>query len=158
MDDDVLKELNVPWMTKDGLLDLAKFPIDSILRQAVGNNAEQFRSACTLLSVMYSSGQTEAGVFLLGLLKFCGNDMVKKAQVVDALKQVPSRQAADLLFEELKLTESSNSSRGYVNAILKTLQAFPRRIVEEGFQRLRSDSRWSYKMKRKFWEILEKLA
>lgn len=157
MDDDVLRELNVPWMTKDGLFDLAKFPIESILRQAVGNNAEQFRSACTLLSVMYSSGRTEAGVFLLGLLKFCGNDMVKKAQVVDALKHVPSRQAADLLFEELELTESSNSSRGYINAILKTLQAFPRQIVEEGFHRLLSESRWSYKMKRRFQEILENI-
>jgi hypothetical protein len=106
---------------------------------------------------MYFSGRTEAGIFLLGLLKFCGNDMAKKAQVVDALKHVPSRQAADLLFEELELTESSNSSRGYINAILKTLQAFPRQIVEEGFQRLLSESRWSYKMKRRFQEILENI-
>jgi hypothetical protein len=27
---DILKKLGVPWITKDGFLDMAKFPIDSI--------------------------------------------------------------------------------------------------------------------------------
>ena len=64
-DSDVLKKLNVPWITREGLVDLAKIPIDSTLRQAVGSNADQFRSACRLLGVMHCLGRTEAGVFLL---------------------------------------------------------------------------------------------
>ena len=157
MDNEAVNELDVPWM-KDGLIDLTKFPLDSILKQAIGSNAEQFRSACRLLGVMYAGGRTEAGVFLLGLLKFYRNDLAKKTEVVDALKHVPHRQAVDLLFEELELTESSNTSRGYINALLRTLQTFPRRIVEEGFHKLLSDGRWSYKMKRRFQETLENIS
>jgi hypothetical protein len=43
---DILKKLNVPWITKDGYLDLTKFPIDSTLKQAVADEVEKFRSAC----------------------------------------------------------------------------------------------------------------
>ena len=42
----VIRNLDVPWITKDGYLDLTKLPIDSTLTQAVGNNTEEFRSAC----------------------------------------------------------------------------------------------------------------
>lgn len=39
------KEFNVPWITEEGYFDPTKFPIDSTLKQAMGDNAEAFRSA-----------------------------------------------------------------------------------------------------------------
>ena len=96
-------------------------------------------------------------VFLIGLIKFCGNDLARKIEVVESLKHVPLSQATNVLFEELQLTESSNSTRGYINGILRTLRAYPRDVVEEGLNRLLSEPKWSYKIKRRFQEILEEL-
>ena len=154
---DVLKELNAPWITKDGYLDLTKFPIDSTLTQAVGNNTEDFRLACRTLNSMAFSGRTEAGVFLYGLLTFYRDNRENKEWVVEALGHVQTPQSATLLFDELEMTESSNSTRGYINAVLKALKGFPAELVEDGFERLLSDSRWSYRMKRKFRALLEEI-
>lgn len=152
-----LSDLNVPWITKDGFLDLTKLPIDSTLAQAVGDDTEGFRSACQLLGSMASAGRTAAAVFLYGLLTFCHDDLTRKELVVQALGYVKTRQAAHLLFEELNRTESSNTTRGYINAVLKALERFPLECVEDGFERLLSDPKWSYKMKRKFREILDEM-
>jgi hypothetical protein len=62
---------NVPWITKDGYFDPGKFPIDSVLKQALSDNDQEVRSALNLLSSMYGHGRTEAGVFLMGLLVNC---------------------------------------------------------------------------------------
>lgn len=156
-DKNVPKMPNVPWLTKDGYLDLNKLPIDSVLTQAVGDNEEQFRSACRVLASMVSAGRTEAGVFLYGLLRFCGDNRVKKESVVEALGTVRTHQSADLLFEELKKTESSNSTRGYINAVLKALRRMPLELVRDGFENLLCDSKWSYRMKRKFEDVLAEM-
>ena len=152
-----LSNLNVPWVTKDGFLDLTKLPMESTLAQAVGDDIEEFRSACHLLGSMASAGRTTAAVFLYGLLAFCRDDLTRREPVVEALRYVRTRQAAHLLFEELNQTESSNTTRGYINAVLKALEGFPLECVEDGFERLLSDPKWSYKMKRKFSEILEEI-
>ena len=148
---------NVPWITEDGYLDLNKFPIDSTLAQAVGDNEEQFRLACRTLASMVYAGRTEAAVFLYGLLGFCDDSRIKKESVVKALGAVGTQQSANLLFEELKKTESSNSTRSYLAVLLKVLRGFPSELVRDGFERLLSDSRWSYKMKRKFEAALEEM-
>ena len=152
-----LSDLKVPWVTKDGFLDLTKFPMESTLAQAVGDDIEEFHSACHLLGSMASAGRATAAVFLYGLLAFCRDDLTRKEPVVEALRYVRTRRAAQLLFEELNRTESSNTTRGYINAVLKALEGFPLECVEDGFERLLSDPKWSYKMKRKFSEILEEI-
>jgi len=152
---DMLKKLNVPWITKDGYLDLTKFPIESTLKQAVGNEGEQLRSACRILGSMASSGRTEAGVFLYGLLTFCAGNTAKKQAVIEALGQVRTQRAAELLFGELENTASSNSTRGYIDTVLKALRSFPLDLVERGFQQMLSDRKWSYRMKQKFRALLE---
>lgn len=150
----VLRELNVPWITKDGYLDLAKLPIDSVLSQALSDDWQKLGSACRTLASMTLMGRAEAGVFLCGLLGYCENDTTRKEEIVEALGCVKTHQAAGLLFTELDRIESSNSTRGYINKILKALERFPLEIVEKGFERLLSDPRWTYRMKRKFREIL----
>ena len=148
------EKLNVPWITKDGHLDLTKFPIDAILTQALSDDREEFADACRTLASMAHAGRAEAGVFLCGLLGYWGNDARRKGEIVEALCRVKTHQAADLLFAELERTESSNSTRGYINKILAALQGFPLETVEKEFERLLSVPRWSYRMKRRFWEIL----
>jgi len=148
-------DLDVPWITKDGYLDLTKLPIDSTLAQAVGDDLEECRSACRLLGSMASAGRAAASVFLYGLLTFWRDDVTRKESVVEALGYVRTSQAAQLLFDELDRTESSNSTRGYISAVLKALERFPLECVEDGFAKILSDPNWSYKMKRKFREIVE---
>jgi hypothetical protein len=152
---DILKSMNVPWITKNGCLDLAKFPIDSILKQSLSNKEDDFRSACCLLTSMCSAGRAEAAVFLYGLLILNQNDMAKKELVINALGTVRTAEAATLLFRELNQTESSNSTRRYIDLILRSLYHFPLKLVENGFSALIGDGKWSYRMKRKFEETLD---
>ena len=63
-----------PWLTSEGYFDPAKFPIDGILQQAVGNDEAEFRSALRMLQAMYHHGRKEAGVFLLGMLVTWNDD------------------------------------------------------------------------------------
>ncbi len=62
---------NAPWITEDGNLDLAKFPIDGTLKQALSVDMSDFQSGVTFLRAMHSQGRDEAGIFLLGLLVAC---------------------------------------------------------------------------------------
>lgn len=107
-----------------------------------------------MLGSMASAGRMEAGVFLYGLLTYCGDDIAKKELVIKALGQVWTKQSAHLLFEELDKTESSNSTKGYINTILKALEEFPLELVEDGFKDLLSNSKWTHRMKRKFRMVL----
>lgn len=151
------RERNVPWITKNGYLDLTEFPIDSVLRQALSDDRLAFGSACRILASMAHVGRSEAVVFLCGLLVHYRDDMAKKREVVEALGYVKSRQAAQLLFAELDQTESSNSTRTYINGILKALEGYPLEAVQNGFEALLSSAKWSCKMKRKFRESLAEI-
>ncbi len=154
-DKDILKKLNVPWITKDGYIDLKKLPIDSVLRQSLSNDDREFESACRALASMYSAGREEAAVYLYGLLLFYKNDIYRKENIVDALGHVKTNECSGLLFAELDNTKSSNTTRGYINVLLKSLRYFPIEQIEEGFKRLLTEKKWSYRMKSKFREILE---
>lgn len=97
--------LNVPWITKDGYLDLAKFPIDSTLTQAVGDDGEKFHSACRILGSMASAGRTKAGVFLYGLPTFCAGGMAKKQSVVMLWLNPTDNQGVRFLIEDVRARE-----------------------------------------------------
>jgi hypothetical protein len=150
-------DLNLPWITKEGYLDLTKLPMDSTLAQAVGEDMERFRSTCRLLGSMASVGRYTASVFLYGLLVAWRDDLTRKESIVEALGYVKTSQAAQLLFEELNRTESLNSTRGYINAVLKTLVKFPLECVDDGLKRLIADPKWSYRMKHKFRDVLKEI-
>jgi len=146
---------NAPWITKGGGIDLNRLPIGFVLKQALEKNPEPFRSSCILLTSMYSAGREEAAVFLYGLFIHYQGDRARKEVIAEALRHVRTGTSAEILFSELDRTDSSNTTRGYINTILTTLSRFPSTLVEEGFTRLLENKKWSYRMKRKFQAILQ---
>ncbi len=146
---------NAPWITKDGNLDLAKFPIDGTLKQALAADMGQFRSGLTMLGSMNSHGRDEAGIFLLGLWVACNDDLERRGLIAEALQGVNTKACADLLFAELKRVKSSNTTRRYLAVVIKVLASMPSELVQEGFSLLANDTSFSQKMRAKFKGIAE---
>ena len=145
---------NAPWISKDGDLDLAKFPIDGTLKQALSSDMKQFRSGLNMLGSMHAHGRDEAGIFLLGLLVACNEDLERRGLIVEALGGVNTKACADLLFAELKRVKSSNTTRRYLAAVIKVLASMPPNLVQEGFTSLANDNSFSPKMRAKFEEAI----
>ncbi|MEK6631383.1 MAG: hypothetical protein AABY89_11685 [Acidobacteriota bacterium] len=141
---------NVPWITAEGTFDPAKFPIDSTLRQCVSSNFNEFRSGCRFLNTMVDHGRVEAGVFLLGLLRYFEDDLNVLGVVVESLVAFQNAPCAAALFAELRRVRSSNTTRRYLDSVIKTLARFPTDVVRESFWRLAGDSAFSPKMRAKF--------
>src|SRR5258708_3464164 len=91
---------SAPWLTEQGI-DFARFPIDSVLRQALSPNEEEFRAACSLLNSMGHAGRVEAGVFLLGLLRQYPQDYARLTLIAEALTAFPTAATVDALAAEL---------------------------------------------------------
>ena len=145
----------VPWITKDGSVDLAKFPIDSVLTQAIDADPGKFRSGVGLLRSMCGHGRREAGVFLLGLLLASdGEDLERRVVIVEALRDVRTKPCADLLFAELRRVKSSNTTRRYLAAVIKVLASLPAELIHDGFAELAADKSFSQKMRDKFRAVI----
>jgi hypothetical protein len=144
----------VPWITKEGYFDPAKFPIDSVLKQALSEDRESFRSGLNLLQTMASHGREEAGVFLLGLLLASDDRWERRMAIVEAMKGINTKPCADLLFSELRRVKSSNTTRRYLATVLQVLSLMPSGLVEAGFELLAEDKSFSAKMRSKFRRIL----
>ena len=146
---------NVPWITKEGYFDSTKFPIDNVLRQAVSDDDEQFRSGLATLSIMSSQGRKEAGVFLLGLLVTCGDVWEKRIAIVEALRRFETKPCVDFLFGELRRVKSSNTTRRYLTTVIEVLARMRSELVLEGFASLADDRSFSPKMRAKFESVVE---
>jgi hypothetical protein len=144
----------VPWITKNGDVDLRKFPIDGVLQQALDRNAEPFRSGVNLLRAMHSHGRQEAGVFLLGLLVACDDNLERRSLIVEALQGVKTKACADLLFRELRRVKSSNTTRRYLATVIRVLASMPSELIQDGFSALADDKSFSQKMRAKFKSVI----
>ena len=143
-----------PWIGKDGGIDLSKIPIDSVLRRSVLEGDKEFRGACSVLRAVYQAGRMEAGIYLYGLFIHNRENMARKELLVSALSDVPTKESASILFKELNDVESNNTTRSYINLILKCLSGYPIDLTIGGFEALLNDRKWSYKIKKKFEEII----
>ncbi len=146
---------NVPWITKDGNLDMTRFPIDNVLKQALSLDDQEFRSGLNLLSSMCDFGRTEAGVFLMGILLNCDDNWEKRITIVESMKFIKTKPCANLLFNELKRVKSSNTTRTYLATVIKVLSSMPSELIEAGFRAFAEDSSFSPKMREKFRAVLE---
>ncbi len=145
---------NATWISKDGDLDPAKFPIDGTLKQALSSDMGQFRSGLNMLGSMCAHGRDEAGIFLLGLWVACNDDLERRSLIVEALGGVNTKACADLLFAELKRVKSSNTTRRYLAAVNKVLASMPSELVQEGFTSLANDTSFSQKLRAMFKEVI----
>jgi hypothetical protein len=143
-----------PWITKDGFFDPAHFPIDGVLKQALSDDDEQFRSGLNMLASMYVRGRAEAGVFLLGLLVNCEDNWERRIKIVEAMKGIHTTPCAGLLFGELRRVKSSNTTRRYLGAVIEVLSLMSPELVQARFEELADDKSFSPKMRDKFRAVL----
>ncbi len=146
--------VGVPWLTAQGTLDLTKFPIEPLLRQALDRDPRSYRSACTLLGSMCAAGRSEAGIHLLGLLQFYQDDLERLKVVVENLGRFHAPESVRALVNELHRVRSSNSTRGYLASVLRALSCFPPDLVQQPLQALAEDTSFSVRMRKKFNAVL----
>ncbi|MFC1642068.1 hypothetical protein ACFL5O_05185 [Myxococcota bacterium] len=146
------------WSGPNGGLDVARLPLESLFRQAMQRDSRQFRSACVLLGSLVGGGKREAGVFLLGLLAYCRDDMEKLPAVVDALGCFRSREAVQALVGELQRIKPNNSTRRYLDGVLSVLMRMPRELVKPRLAVLSRDPAFSLRWRRKFEDAVWSLS
>jgi hypothetical protein len=129
-----------PWLTEHGL-DLSKYPIDTVLQQALSEDEEQFRTACTLLKSMSDAGRIEAGVFLIGLLGQYPENYGRLTLIAGALASHHTAATVEALASELRRVKGSSSTRGYLRRIIETLAQLPSELVDEKILELATDPR-----------------
>lgn len=139
----------------DGFFDPGTIQLDSVLRQALEEDAAQFRAACTTLGTMALAGRREAGVFLLGLLSLYRNDLERLSPVVRALRAFPIPETVDALTAELHRVPSSNHTRTYLSGVIEALTGFPDDLVRDRLAELSADRSFSIKWRTKFQTALE---
>lgn len=148
----------VPWITADGYVDLGKLPIDSVLSQTLSLDNDKFRTGCTILGSMLNFDRPEAGVHLLGLLAYYAGDLKRLEVIVEQLSQFHHEAAADALLAEFRRVRSSNTTRRYLNCVLRCLSHFPGRLVDAGLAELAADTSFSPKLRAKFREVNESIV
>ncbi|MDO8690121.1 MAG: hypothetical protein Q7R39_08970 [Dehalococcoidia bacterium] len=155
-DSDDLRKIvgDVLWLTKSGSVDLTKFPIDATLRQALAVNWGEYRDGLSTLRSMHSRGRQEAGVFLLGLLVSSDHDWQKKTEIAEALWGYRTRACADLLLGEIKRVKNSNTTRRYLDSVIKTLAYMPQDLVRPGLLALIADTTLSRRTREKLDDAL----
>ena len=141
---------NAPWITKEGWLDPAKFPIETPVGQCLNPRADAFGHGCRFLGSMASHGRKDAGIFLLGLLRYHEDDLAIAATVVESLGGFHDERCVSALFAELRRVTSSNRTRKYLDTVIHTLLRMPVGIVQAGFDDLARDPSFSYRMRAKF--------
>ena len=146
---------NVPWITPSGTLDPARFPIESVLRQTQSRGLEDFRSGCIFLGSMVSHGRIDAGVYLLGLLRYHHNDLTRLEIVIEGLRSFREDVCVTALFDELRRVKSSNATRRYLDQVIRALTSFPPDMVQARFHSLAADTSFSYRMRAKFAKAAE---
>lgn len=151
----LISAAGIPWLSERGI-DLSRLPIDSVLRQALSPNEEEFRSGCGLLSSMSHAGRVEAGVFLLGLLTQYPDDYARLTLIADALWSFPTSATVDALAAELRRVKGSSSTRGYLRRIIKTLELLPAQLVEEQVRELSSDPQVGARFRQHLRTIVER--
>src|SRR6266849_9159128 len=145
------------WITAEGTIDLAKLPIDGILREAIDPEFERFRSACVLLGSMASVGRLEAGLYLIGLLVCYASDLQMFEVIAGQLGQFHHESSANALLAEIRRVRSSNTTRRYLGRVLQSLSVLPLHLVKSGLEVLAEDTSFSSKMRAKFCNCCERI-
>jgi hypothetical protein len=137
--------------------DSRTFPIEPLLRQAVSSDADRARDAWNLLGTMARNDRSEAGIFLLGLMRVHADDLMRMATLVRAVSFFPSEAAADALKAEFHRVQSSPGTRTYLNEVLRALTQLPEPLSRKALAALADDKTLSVKWRRRFKEAAWRL-
>jgi hypothetical protein len=141
---------SLPWITKDGYLDMRKVPLESAYRRACGQDPRAVRDALGVLAAAAGHGRNEAAVFLLGFfVALPPEGWALRAEAVEALRRVRTPACASLLLAELGRIKSNNSTRRYLDRIIDALALFPAELVSERLEALACERRFSPRMRAK---------
>lgn len=83
------------------------------------------------------------------------SDKQKAQVIVEQLAFFETEQTAKAFYYELRNVKSSNSTRGYLKIVLKSLCRLPFGLIEEYLLQLSQDKSQSYRMRAKYREILD---
>ena len=144
------------WITAEGTIDLTKLPIDGILKQAIDPKFESFRSGCVILGSMANAGRFEAGLCLIGLLGCYASDLQRLEVIAEQLGHFHHESSANALLAEIRRVRSSNTTRRYLDRVLRSLAGLPLHLVRSGLQVLAEDTSFSSKMRAKFRNCFER--
>ena len=149
---------DVPWITPEGYLDLTKIPLDDTLRRTVSGDHRELRGAVRVLGSAAHAGRREAGIYLLGLLADLPPDGLEdREHVVQALGYYETASSAAALFGEIRRVKSSNTTRRYLDSVLRSITVLPAPLVRTELEALADDTAFSYKMRAKFREAIWQL-
>ena len=144
------------WITPDGEIDLERLPLDGIFKQAIDPEFERFRSACVLLGSITRVGRLESGLYLIGLLAYHSSDLQRLEAIAEQLACFRHQSSADALFAEIRRVKSSNTTRRYLDRVLRSLAALPGDLVNTGLEALAQDTSFSSTMRAKLWNVRER--
>ena len=134
--------------------DLKELPMEVALHNIIDGTDGDLRDRCGALLAMYRAGKKEVPIFLYGLMAYNYRNIARKEIIVQALENLETKEWANILFNELRYIESNNSTRSYIDAIVKSISKFPLDMIRKDMETLLNDKKWSYKMKKKFEDIL----
>jgi hypothetical protein len=106
---------------------------------------------------MASSGREEAGIYLIGLLGRYASDLGRLELIAEQIAHFPDKSSANALFAELRRVRSSNTTRRYLDRVLRSLVYLPSEFVRPGLEELADDAGFSYKMRAKFREYCDQI-
>ncbi len=141
------------WITPAGI-DLSRYPIDSILAQALSEQDSEFRAACSLLRSMCCAGRREAGVFLLGLLQVYPSNYDRLASIADALEYYPHPETVRVLASEFRRIPGSSATRAYLRRIITVFDRFPADLVLDQVHELSIDRNIGTRFRRHLQDLL----
>jgi hypothetical protein len=146
----------VPWMTEDGF-DYSKYPIENLAKDVLSQDDEKFRNAVRMIIQMSIVNREDALIVLFGLFEYYKNDIKKLETIANNLVVINNSKFVDLLFNQINNTKSTNTTRIYLNLIIKSLSRYPPELVLEGFEKLLENKSFSYRMRIKFKDIIDEL-
>lgn len=144
-----------PWITEDGYLDVTKFPIDDVLKKTLSDELKDLHTGCVMCSSMVAAGREEAGIYLVGLLRYYASDLRRLEIIANHLGHFHHESAAQALLGEFRRIKSSNTTRIYLNRVLTSLSLMPSHLIVDGLEELANDKSFTPRMRAKFREVLE---
>lgn len=155
---DFEKKLNQLAWYNNGSIDFSKYPIEHPAKDCCSHDEEKFRNAVNILMEMTAAGRKDAMLMLFGLFEYYKNDYKKLEVIVYNMPEIDNEIFVNFLFDFFEKTESNNTTRFFLKQMLHKLKFMNREIAIRRFHRLLENPKYSYRMKKKFKEILERIS